>query len=32
VAFSIMCTDHLPNDSADRGAMDKIVAAIAGAY
>ncbi len=32
VAFSIMCTDHLPNQPADRAAMDKIVAAIAGAY
>jgi serine-type D-Ala-D-Ala carboxypeptidase/endopeptidase (penicillin-binding protein 4) len=32
VAFSIMCTDHLPNQQADRAAMDKIVAAIAGAY
>ena len=29
VAFSIMCTDHLPSMPADRGAMDKIVAAIA---
>jgi D-alanyl-D-alanine carboxypeptidase/D-alanyl-D-alanine-endopeptidase (penicillin-binding protein 4) len=32
VAFSIMVTDHLPNSPADRAAMDKIVAAIAGAY
>jgi len=32
VVFSIMCTDHLPNEAADRAAMDKIVAAIAGAY
>jgi serine-type D-Ala-D-Ala carboxypeptidase/endopeptidase (penicillin-binding protein 4) len=32
VAFSVMCTDHLPNEAADRTAMDKIVAAIAGAY
>jgi serine-type D-Ala-D-Ala carboxypeptidase/endopeptidase (penicillin-binding protein 4) len=32
VVFSIMCTDHLPNEPADRSAMDKIVAAIAGAY
>jgi D-alanyl-D-alanine carboxypeptidase/D-alanyl-D-alanine-endopeptidase (penicillin-binding protein 4) len=32
VVFSIMCTDHLPNEPADRAAMDKIVAAIAGAY
>jgi serine-type D-Ala-D-Ala carboxypeptidase/endopeptidase (penicillin-binding protein 4) len=31
VAFSIMCTDHSPSGSADRTAMDKIVAAIAGA-
>ena len=31
VAFSIMCTDHNPSGSADRAAMDKIVAAIAGA-
>jgi D-alanyl-D-alanine carboxypeptidase/D-alanyl-D-alanine-endopeptidase (penicillin-binding protein 4) len=31
VAFSIMCTDHNPSASADRAAMDKIVAAIAGA-
>jgi D-alanyl-D-alanine carboxypeptidase/D-alanyl-D-alanine-endopeptidase (penicillin-binding protein 4) len=31
VAFAIMCTDHLPSLPADRAAMDKIVAAIAGA-
>ena len=31
VAFSIMCTDHSPSASADRTAMDKIVAAIAAA-
>jgi D-alanyl-D-alanine carboxypeptidase/D-alanyl-D-alanine-endopeptidase (penicillin-binding protein 4) len=30
VAFSIMCTDHNPSLPADRTAMDKIVAAIAG--
>jgi serine-type D-Ala-D-Ala carboxypeptidase/endopeptidase (penicillin-binding protein 4) len=29
VAFSIMCTDHLPTPPAERAAMDKIVAAIA---
>ena len=29
VAFSILCTDHLPSLPADRSAMDKIVAAIA---
>ncbi len=29
VAFSIMCTDHLPALPAERTAMDKIVAAIA---
>jgi serine-type D-Ala-D-Ala carboxypeptidase/endopeptidase (penicillin-binding protein 4) len=29
VAFSIMCTDHLPALPAERAAMDKIVAAIA---
>lgn len=31
VAFSIMCTDHLPALPEERAAMDKIVAAIAGA-
>jgi D-alanyl-D-alanine carboxypeptidase/D-alanyl-D-alanine-endopeptidase (penicillin-binding protein 4) len=29
VAFSILCTDHLPAQPAERAAMDKIVAAIA---
>jgi serine-type D-Ala-D-Ala carboxypeptidase/endopeptidase (penicillin-binding protein 4) len=29
IAFSIMCTDHLPTPPAERAAMDKIVAAIA---
>jgi D-alanyl-D-alanine carboxypeptidase/D-alanyl-D-alanine-endopeptidase (penicillin-binding protein 4) len=29
VIFSILVENHLPGDSADRGAMDKIVAAIA---
>jgi len=31
VVFSIMVTDHAPGTSADRAAMDKIVAAVAAA-
>jgi D-alanyl-D-alanine carboxypeptidase/D-alanyl-D-alanine-endopeptidase (penicillin-binding protein 4) len=31
VIFSILVGNHLPGDSADRDAMDKIVAAIAAA-
>jgi D-alanyl-D-alanine carboxypeptidase/D-alanyl-D-alanine-endopeptidase (penicillin-binding protein 4) len=31
VIFSILVDHHLPGDSADRDAMDKIVAAIAAA-